>query len=294
MDEIPECGPTPRLLAKSVRNRKPRLLAAFTAASEKGSRTGTLASPREPRRKPNRLSGGVPPSQSPYWGHRVTGLIAFIRDRDRPLSDLDAARRWLSAYEDCTGKLGVLGSVHGQRMRLCPGAQPRLLGRKRQLRRPHRRLRACPAPGLPDRRQLRRARLPERPPSRRARAAGQAARKARGRHTTSPPVRTPAVAPSPPSAHTSGSQVPRSARGGRPRGLSQYEGCLQNRGAEGLRLHPASARPEGASSAGRRKALNPRRLPSRRDQRARTAVRGCPPACRRRSARRVAYVRASS
>ena len=48
-----------------------------------------------------------------YWGRRSTCLFAFIRDWARPLSDLDAARTWLGAREDCTEKLGVIGFCMG-------------------------------------------------------------------------------------------------------------------------------------------------------------------------------------
>jgi carboxymethylenebutenolidase len=48
-----------------------------------------------------------------HWGRRSTCPFAFIRDRARPLSDLDAARTWLRAREDGTGKLGAIGFCLG-------------------------------------------------------------------------------------------------------------------------------------------------------------------------------------
>jgi carboxymethylenebutenolidase len=48
-----------------------------------------------------------------YWGRRWTCLFAFLRDSAHPLSDLDAARTWLAARDDCTGKTGVIGFCLG-------------------------------------------------------------------------------------------------------------------------------------------------------------------------------------
>jgi carboxymethylenebutenolidase len=48
-----------------------------------------------------------------YWGGRWRCLLASIRDWERPLSDLDAARAWLAAREDSTGRLGVIGFCMG-------------------------------------------------------------------------------------------------------------------------------------------------------------------------------------
>jgi carboxymethylenebutenolidase len=48
-----------------------------------------------------------------YWGGRWRCLLSFIRDWTRPLSDLDSARAWLAARDDCTGKLGVIGFCLG-------------------------------------------------------------------------------------------------------------------------------------------------------------------------------------
>jgi carboxymethylenebutenolidase len=48
-----------------------------------------------------------------YWGRRMTCLISFIRDWERPLSDLDAARTWLAGQDRCTDKIGVIGFCMG-------------------------------------------------------------------------------------------------------------------------------------------------------------------------------------
>ncbi len=48
-----------------------------------------------------------------YWGKRWRCLFAAIRDPAHPLPDLDAARAWLRARADCTGKTGVIGFCMG-------------------------------------------------------------------------------------------------------------------------------------------------------------------------------------
>ena len=48
-----------------------------------------------------------------YWGRRVRCLISMVRDWERPLSDLDAARTWLVAQGACTGTAGVIGFCMG-------------------------------------------------------------------------------------------------------------------------------------------------------------------------------------
>jgi carboxymethylenebutenolidase len=48
-----------------------------------------------------------------YWGRRWRCLFAAIRDPAHPLSDLDSARAWLAARDDCTGKTGVIGFCMG-------------------------------------------------------------------------------------------------------------------------------------------------------------------------------------
>ena len=46
-----------------------------------------------------------------YWGRRIRCILAFARDWERPLGDLDAARAWLAAREDCTARIGVSASA---------------------------------------------------------------------------------------------------------------------------------------------------------------------------------------
>jgi carboxymethylenebutenolidase len=48
-----------------------------------------------------------------YSGRRIRCLISTVRDWERPLSDLDAARAWLATQERCTGKIGVIGFCMG-------------------------------------------------------------------------------------------------------------------------------------------------------------------------------------
>jgi carboxymethylenebutenolidase len=48
-----------------------------------------------------------------YWGRRMRCLISTVRDWERPLSDLDAARAWLGGHEQCTGTVGVIGFCRG-------------------------------------------------------------------------------------------------------------------------------------------------------------------------------------
>jgi carboxymethylenebutenolidase len=58
-------------------------------------------------------SEGFPAPDLFYWGGRWTCLFAAIRDPAHPLPDLDAARAWLAARGDCTGKTGVIGFCMG-------------------------------------------------------------------------------------------------------------------------------------------------------------------------------------
>src|SRR2546421_1966158 len=46
-------------------------------------------------------------------GRKLTCFIQFLKDASRPLGDIDATRDWLSAREDCTGKVGVIGYCMG-------------------------------------------------------------------------------------------------------------------------------------------------------------------------------------
>lgn len=48
-----------------------------------------------------------------HWGGRIRCLVSTIRDWERPLSDLDAARGWLAGHEQCTGTVGVIGFCRG-------------------------------------------------------------------------------------------------------------------------------------------------------------------------------------
>jgi carboxymethylenebutenolidase len=48
-----------------------------------------------------------------YWDRRWTCLFAAIRDPAHALPDLDAARAFLAARDDCTGKIGVIGFCMG-------------------------------------------------------------------------------------------------------------------------------------------------------------------------------------
>lgn len=48
-----------------------------------------------------------------YWGRRIRCLISTVRLGERPLSELDAARRWLAEHGLCTGKVGVIGFCMG-------------------------------------------------------------------------------------------------------------------------------------------------------------------------------------
>ena len=48
-----------------------------------------------------------------YWGRRIRCLISTVRLGERPLSELDATRRWLAEHDRCTGKIGVIGFCMG-------------------------------------------------------------------------------------------------------------------------------------------------------------------------------------
>jgi carboxymethylenebutenolidase len=48
-----------------------------------------------------------------YWGRRIRCLISTVRLGERPLSELDATRRWVAEHDRCTGKVGVIGFCMG-------------------------------------------------------------------------------------------------------------------------------------------------------------------------------------
>ena len=48
-----------------------------------------------------------------YWGRRIRCLVSTVRLGERPLSELDATRRWLADHDRCTGKVGVIGFCMG-------------------------------------------------------------------------------------------------------------------------------------------------------------------------------------
>jgi carboxymethylenebutenolidase len=59
-----------------------------------------------------------------YWGRRIRCLIATVRGGERPLGELDAARRWLAERDDCTGKTGVIGFCMGGDFALLMAPRP--------------------------------------------------------------------------------------------------------------------------------------------------------------------------
>jgi carboxymethylenebutenolidase len=52
-----------------------------------------------------------------YWGSRLRCLWTIMREvtagQGRTVADIDAAREWLSAREDCTGRIGVISFCMG-------------------------------------------------------------------------------------------------------------------------------------------------------------------------------------
>ena len=48
-----------------------------------------------------------------HWGRRIRCLISTVRLGERPLSELDATRRWLAEHDGCIGKVGVIGFCMG-------------------------------------------------------------------------------------------------------------------------------------------------------------------------------------
>src|SRR4030095_11074184 len=47
------------------------------------------------------------------WGRRIRCLISTVRLGERPLSELDATRRWLAEHDRCTAPLRVIGFCMG-------------------------------------------------------------------------------------------------------------------------------------------------------------------------------------
>ena len=52
-----------------------------------------------------------------HWGSRLSCLRTIMRDigerRGRTFDDIEAARRWLSDHDQCTGRIGVIGFCMG-------------------------------------------------------------------------------------------------------------------------------------------------------------------------------------
>jgi carboxymethylenebutenolidase len=59
-----------------------------------------------------------------YWGRRLRCLISTVRGGERPLSDLDAAHRWLAKQEGCSDKIGVIGFCMGGDFALLMAPRP--------------------------------------------------------------------------------------------------------------------------------------------------------------------------
>ena len=59
-----------------------------------------------------------------YWGREIRCLISTVRLGEEPLGDLDAMRRWLSAHDRCTGKVGVIGFCMGGDFALMMAPRP--------------------------------------------------------------------------------------------------------------------------------------------------------------------------
>lgn len=62
-----------------------------------------------------------------YWGSRLRCLWTIMREvtagTGRTVADIDAARDWLSARDDCTGRIGIAGFCMGggYALALAPG-----------------------------------------------------------------------------------------------------------------------------------------------------------------------------
>lgn len=73
-----------------------------------------------------------------YWGSRLRCLWTIMREvtagRGRTVSDIDAVRDWLSARDDCTGRIGVIGFCMGGGYALALASGAWVCGLQHQLR----------------------------------------------------------------------------------------------------------------------------------------------------------------
>ena len=91
-----------------------------------------------------------------YWGLRIRCLISTVRLGERPLSELDAARRWLAEQDRCTGSIGVVGFCMGGDFALMMAPRSGVSAASVNYGGATKEVELCPTRCLPDRRQLRR------------------------------------------------------------------------------------------------------------------------------------------